>query len=422
MACSETRLCGSYLLVFQDQHWRPCDMLRTFQCTWPTGCIWQRRSFLTFRAAQFSHILEEPPATTETAYAEDPLAKITQAQKGRILQVASLHAMQSVFPSSIFSEAPTGSRCNGARRGINQSPHDFVCDGRNVECKGASILWHRTKRSWLAHWQHIKFRQAAGMIHHLVLAMHSPGRVDILLHDHAFGIARHGVRTNSQGYSVNVHAGRGLLCPNQACEKMLRKMTDSPGSCLQLQAWETCDSFVSGLICEESAKEGAKPAARWYRNIPLAGKSSSSRGRSLQKLAFEVDCMMHPHCVLEDTVRGSADWRRNSVRVEFKSSRLQWSGSQSSWFVSFHGVKFWLSTSGSPAFDELWLGLYSPLGLHIVKHVDGFVSTHGIRTHTDGHLVTVRGPRGEKDPMVALEVILDKFREKGCELLAIITW
>ena len=406
------------------------------------GCIWQRRSFLTFRAAQFSHILEEPPTTTETAYAEDPLAKMTQAQKGRILQVASLHAMQSVFPRSIFSEAPTGSRCNGARRGINQSPHDFVCDGRNVECKGTSIIWHRTKRSWLAHWQHIKFRQAAGMIHHLVLAMHSPGRVDILLHDHAFGIARHGVRTNSQGYSVNVHAGRGLLCPNQACEKMLRKMTDTPGSCRQLQVWETRDSFFARLICEESAKEGTKPGGHCYRNVPLAGKSASSRGMCLQKMAFEVDAIMHPRCILKTCVgeqdligkeqlqrrgfwRGSADWWRNAVRVEFKSSRLHWSATHSLWYVHFHNVKFRTATStaGSAPFDELLLGLYSPVGLHLLKHVGSFgVSARGLRTQTDGHVVAVYGPKGEKDPVVALQVILDKFLGASCELLAVITW
>ena len=280
------------------------------------------------------------------------------------------------------------------------------------------------------------------MIQHLVLAMHTPGRVDILLHDHAFGIAFSGKTTKTQGHSIKVVGERGLLCPKQAAQKMLYKMVDAPGSCLRLQSWEICDSVLTRLICEESAREGAMLAAHCYRNVPLAGKSASSRGNSLQKIAFEVDRIRHPHSVLRSSVgeldligtrklqrrgfaRGSADWLRDSVRVEFKSSKLRWSEWHSGWLVSFHGVKFSLSSStlSAAAFDELWLGLYSPMGLHILKHVGNFgVTTRGIRTQAEGHAVTVYGPTGEEDPMAALQVILGKFRGAGCEPLAVITW
>eukprot|EP00439_Symbiodinium_sp_Y106_P053455 s246_g7.t1 len=190
--------------------------------------------------------------------------------------------------------------------------------------------------------------KAAGMIQHLVLAMHTPGRVDILLHDHAFGIAFSGKTTKTQGHSIKVVGERGLLCPKQAAQKMLYKMVDAPGSCLRLQSWEICDSVLTRLICEESAREGAMLAAHCYRNVPLAGKSASSRGNSLQKIAFEVDRIRHPHSVLRSSVgeldligtrklqrrgfaRGSADWLRDSVRVEFKSSKLRWSEWHSGW-------------------------------------------------------------------------------------------
>ena len=68
-------------------------------------------------------------------------------------------------------------------------------------------------------------------------------------------------------------------------------------------------------------------------------------------------------------------------------------------------------------------GAVQPYGSYILKHVGNFgVTTRGIRTQAEGHAVTVYGPKGEEDPMAALQVILGKFRGAGCEPLAVITW
>ena len=363
------------------------------------------------------------------------LQNLTSGQKGRVLQIVSRHAMAATFPSSVLSEAPAGRRCNGFRRSAHQSAHDFLCDGHNVECKGTSMAWDRSNRNWKARWDHVKFHQVAGTIHYLSLALHSPGTVDVLLHDHSFGISRHGVRTSTHGHSINATASRRLLCPKQACQNMLRKMVEAPGSCLKLSSWETSGSLVSGLICEEFVREHANVASHCYRGVPLADKSECSRGMCLQKMALEVDRIMHSHCSFTSDFagvldrkqfqgrgRGHADWLRDLVRVEFKSSKLLWHPSSSRWSVQFKGIK--LSPAFGPAaFDELWLGLYSPFGVHILKHVGSFgVSSAGTQTHTAGHLVQAYGPVKQEDPKAALEAILAKFHAAGCDLLAVITW
>ena len=412
-------------------------MLRILPRTWPIGCVWQRRAVLTLNAATFSHILEAAPSRTESAYADDPLARLTGVQKGRVLQIVSRHAMAAMFPSSVLSEAPAGRRCNGSRRSTHQSVHDFMCDGHNVECKASSMAWNRSSRRWTARWQHVKFHQVAGTIPYLLLALHSPGTVDVLLHDHSFSISRQGVRTSTDGHSINAVASKRLLCPKQACQNMLRKMVEAPGSCLKLSSWETSGSLVSGLICEEFARECAKVASHFYRGVPLADKSECSRGLCLQKVALEVDRIMHPHCSftsdfgetgvlgrkpLQGRGRGHADWLRDLVRVEFKSSTLLWDPSLCRWSVRFQSIKL-SSAFGPAAFDELWLGLHSPFGVHILKHVGSFgVSSAGTRTHTDGHSVQAYGPVKQEDPKVALEAILAKFHAASCDLLAVITW
>ena len=74
-------------------------------------------------------------------------------------------------------------------------------------------------------------------------------------------------------------------------------------------------------------------------------------------------------------------------------------------------------------FDQLLLGLYSPSGLHVLQY-SGTVglSSTGFSTGIFGHDIHIRGPVGERSPVVALEVILDKLRLSGCELLATVTW
>ena len=395
-----------------------------------------RCAFVTLEAGRFSHILEQD-SVAEAAYAEDPMAKMTAVQTGRILQKVSMHAMAQMFPQSTLSQAPAGICINGQRRGRHQSEVDFCCDERNVECKSSRLLWDSRTHRWLACWRRIKFHAGTSMIHDVLLALHTPGRIDVLLHDHVFGISTRGVRTSSQGHCVRVRASPGCN-PAQARNAIIGRMSEQPASCMKVAAWETHDSLISGLIQEESRSTSHELSKHCYRNAPLAGKSASARGLCLQRLAFEVDRILNPLCIFTYGVgaqelvgvhqlqrrgsRGSADWLRNRIRVEFKNSKLHWNVGAGCWMVHFFGIKRGLRGTHA-AFDELWLGVYSPFGLHLFKHSDELkLTTHGVRTATDGHGLCIVAKRHEQDIEVALQVVLSKLERAGCQPLAAIFW
>ena len=404
----------------------------------PGSYIGHRRWFVTLEAGRFSHILEQGPSVVEEAYAEEALARMTEVQRGRTLQKVCMHAMAQLFPQSTLSQAPVGTCINGQRRSRHQSEVDFRCGQRNVECKSSRLHWDTSNQQWLARWSHIKFHAGASVIHDVLLALYTPGRVDVLLHDHVFGISTSGVRTRSQGHSVQVRASRGCT-PAEARNSILEKMCKRPASCMKVAAWETHDSIILNCIREESGSYSHKLSEHCYRHVPLAGKSGSARGLCLQKFAFEVDSMLNPLCTFTYGVgkqelvgaqqpqrrglaRGSADWIRNATRVEFKNSKLQWDVGRELWLVRFSGIKQ-RRCGISAAFDELWLCVYSPFGLHLFKHSGELkLSTHGVRTATDGHVLTIAAEKHEQDIGVALKVVLSKLERAGCKPLAAICW
>ena len=404
--------------------------LRSVLRSRPGGAL-QWRSVLVLNAAQFWHIVTHSSSRHDAAYKDDPLSAVTEHQRARILQRACLRALTALRPHSQFSDAPAGLCKNGARRGKHQSEFDYLCDGRNVECKSTRMFWVPVKGCWEARWKGIKFHQEAGRIHDLVLALHSPGRVDVLLHDHMLGVGSAGA---GQGYSVQVYARRGLHDAPQACNNILQKMQEQPGACLKIAAWETRCSPLSDLILAESVLLSNHQCANCYSHkTPLSGKTGSARALCLQRLAFEVDRLLHPAHSFQNGVgagdviglqrpqrrgvaRGSADWLRDSVRVEFKSSKLHWNVSKARWLVHFSEVK-------CAAFDELWLGLYSPFGVHFIKHSGKFEhAAGGLESTLVERAITIQGSRKDANIADALSTILAKLENAGSTLLAIINW
>ena len=417
----------------------PIKWLKILQ-TKTLGRAHQQRWVLTLQASQFAHILGEGLSPTEAAYGDDLLSRLTEQQRARILQRASFHAMAVMLPNSKFMQGPAGLRHDGSRRGRHQSEHDYLYDGRNVECKSTRMRWDSWTQSWTATWRNIKFDQAAGAIDDLVLALHSPHRVDVLLHDHAIGVKHDGVRTGHRGHVVCIRAERGLANTAQGRDSILRKLLEPPGRCSKIAMLEACQSPLRDLICAESACRHGQLRAFCYRNVALAKQTSSARALRLQKLAFEVDQILHPECRFQygagaeevvglrqlqrrGAARGLADWMRDSVRVEFKSSMLQWNVLHNSWLATFVGIKTASSCTDRHAFDELLLGLYSPSGLHVLKHSGELrLSSCGARTGIDGGRIAAHGPRGQESFEAALASILFKLEQKGFNLVAIVHW
>ncbi|CAE7384948.1 mad2l1-1 [Symbiodinium necroappetens] len=384
------------------------------------------RQVLTLRAAQFPDAFASQPSVTSEAYSNDPVFKLHGAQKGRVLQKAIWNSLAKSSPSTQLSKACPGSRVDGGRRAPHQAEFDFTRGGRRVECKGASMTWHAARHSWYVQWNRIKFNQA--YFDDLFLAFHSPCQVDIILHNGLAGVSSWGSLTPALGHMVSFAAGRAIDNPAKARQQILAKMLRPSHLCKHFATLSS--ESLAELVAEEFARESSEITLSRYAGIPLADLSACARGLRLQEVALAVDQMLHPCSTFsrdDGSFGANADWLRDDVRVEFKSSRLSWSSREHSWRCQFRCIKFANSSpesrAGPAAFDELWLGLYSPRGLHFLQHGGRLGrSTAGVETELVGHSILVYGARGHECLDTALDSILGKLQRSGCKLLATIAW
>ena len=400
------------------------------------GC---HRRVLTLTAAQFPEAFGEDRSVTNAAYAGDPLFKLHGPRKGRVLQQAVWQVLHTRSPCIPLTSAQPGQRANGSKRGDNQGEFDFAHGDRRAECKGTSMAWVAANRCWAARWQKIKFKH--GLFDDLFLALHSPGHVDVVWHDCVTGISHAGVKTAFLGHNVRVNAAKGCHDAGEACTEILRKLVSSQNRCQHVASLCSDSGYIADLVSRELNTESYRFAAFWYKGVPLAELVPSLRGLRLQDVAVAVDQILHPNSVFRHgpgaseivgtllpqrrgESRGSADWMRDMVRVEFKSSVLSWDCTSRRWRAQFLWVKFGSQAGFSNAlFDELWLGLYSPFGLYLVQYSGTFGRSRlGVATDDLGHSIAVRGPCHEECPRVSIESILTKLEGSGCKLLAILTW
>jgi len=169
-----------------------------------------------------------------------------------------------------------------------------------------------------------------------------------------------------------------------------------------------------------------------YKGRPLANVSACARGVIIQKIARRVDCILHPEArVLNaqitprvDGAHRSAnqteyDWLRDDIRIECKSAQLRWDTSNKCWKCVFSGIK--ASRSGlvcQNAFDELFLALYSPLGIHFFRHNVAWEARGGQLEHR----IRIYARRRDVSWPAALDTVLDKLEVKTFGLVASILW
>ena len=111
----------------------------------------------------------------------------------------------------------------------------------------------------------------------------------------------------------------------------------------------------------------------------------------------------------------TADWLRDGRRIELKSSGLVWDGSRKRWFSIFYGVK-------PDLFDELWLAIRSPLGIHFYTAESLETLDLGVGTGHEAWRKVFYGPNREADALKAFQVIEAKMIAKGCQLVAVVEW
>ena len=173
--------------------------------------------------------------------------------------------------------------------------------------------------------------------------------------------------------------------------------------------------------------------ATTFAGVPLASHDSVTRGKVLTAFARCHDAELHSAAVLENAVAGERvdggrrgqdkaeyDWQRDGWRVACKGAGLRWNRRNECWMLQFK-----LATAGGrdAAFDELLLAVYTPEGVHLVRHdLRAGVTTNGKSTLATGQDIQLYGPSNEPDWRVALPEILDKMEHKGCRRLAFVPW
>ena len=195
--------------------------------------------------------------------------------------------------------------------------------------------------------------------------------------------------------------------------------------------------FRNGFVTLDASQfkhlwEDVGKTALPYNGHPLAQLNATRRGVLLQEWACQVLKEANPNALFEQAIPGTRvnGRRRNASQAEYdfllddrkgevKSSQLR--PEKNTWRVAFRGVKFpHLMASNTASFDDLYLVLFSPKWLHLVKHdFQTGVSRAGLETEFGGFHIYIRGSANSLCWEESLQTILDKLcTQGGCSLIA----
>ena len=154
-----------------------------------------------------------------------------------------------------------------------------------------------------------------------------------------------------------------------------------------------------------------------YQKLPLATLSPKERGDLLEKKNRDVVEETTGEKTYDpdpgETITGKKRGRNSAPfdfllgddrqRVEVKSAQLSWCKCNKYWQAIFQGVK-------RAEYDLLYLALYTPSGIYVLKHDDEFgKSTHGKQQESCGGHIQVYGPCNEESIEEATKVVLRKM-------------
>ncbi|CAE8599868.1 unnamed protein product [Polarella glacialis] len=375
-------------------------------------------AFKVFAPSRFKEILDYRTVTAKT-YQGLPLADLSSASRFSIRESLVRGLDEKLHPGSVFQDAERGRCVDGRIRCRGNLQYNWQRDGTRVQLKSAQMKWNKTHRLWLVQFQNVKLQEddaATSNFDELLLALYTPRGILVYQHDLKHCLSAEGLKTDVSGSSIYVCGPTGQTDWSQALDAILQKLDAS--ACQFLGNLSLKDELLSEL-----AADRLQTSLQVFKDLPLADLSSKARGDRLEALVCAVDSLLHPDCMNKDAA-DAFDWLRGGARIKCKGAQLCWSRSKQNWQVGFYNIK--LQAFGireMAAFDELLLALYTPRGLFIYKHdLEFAVSTQGVLTATHGHVVRIRGPKGEQNWQVALEAILTKFdaESNGCKRLAFV--
>ena len=396
------------------------------------SCAGLRSHGLVFQASAFQRILQQGETLAQDPQ-RSPLLTLSPARRGKVLEAVVKDCIHQMSPCSILEEPTVDNPA--CRRSSSNAEWDWTMDGRKVEVKSASLLWMQGRGFWRALFQGVKLAREdirkEAPFDDLLLALLSPAYIDIIKHDLRTHVCSAGVVTSAVGHNIDVMSSRGEACWKAARKQILEKLRR--GGCSLLLRLEIDEPNVTAILQRHMPEHIRSEDS--YQGLPLSLTSPPRRGFLIQQVALQLDRMMHPQSAFclpegEVTVSGtqrswwnaSVDWIRDGTRVEVKSSQLQFIGT-GQWKCSFQNIKFPSSFDDDQVFDELWLAIYSPIGIHFIKHASGVgVSRRGVVTASRGYAIQLYAPKGELDCTVALRTIVANVTHRGCVLLATIHW
>ena len=383
-----------------------------------------RNGFVTLEASQFKHLWEDV-GSTASFYNGHPLAQLNGQRRGVLLQEWACKILQDANPQALFEDAIPGTKINGWRRHASQAEYDFQLGDRKGEIKSSQLRYR--KGGWTVGFESVKFQHLmpwkTSFFDDLYLVLFSPKWLHLVKHDLCTGISRAGLRTETSGYHILVSGGKNCSCWEESLETILDKLCQE-GGCFAVGKMDISDAWILDM-CKK--KEGF--GSRFYHLKPFSSMSPQLRGLRLERVVWEIDKLLHSrsffeHSSNEQTCSGakrsqhtaSVDWIRDGKRVEVKSAQLSFNKSYQTWICVFSAIKH-------ECFDELLLIIYSPRGLDVFKHDSFFgLTTNGVATETKGKSIHVRAPKGEVDPLRALQFIEAKLEANNCPCIARIFW
>ena len=362
-------------------------------------------------AARFQPILDDVGETCKP-YLGDPLAEASPCRRGNLLQLLG---------QKLVEQSKGGCKLELAR---HRDGWDCLIDYRKVKFKSSQLAFNKFGKRWEVRFRgvmsaHAGFREAA-QFDDLYLLIYSPAGIHLLLHDLQTGVSSDGRRTSGLGQLIHLGGQR-----QEGWSTALRYIIDRltiEGSCKLLAHVEPWDPLVQELV--NSLQEESATHAGAYNGVPLSRMNPMLRGLRVQQIALVVDQMLHPHSSFHEHGVGNkpADWIRDDVRVEVKHAQMCLH--KKGFRCTFRGIKSAEAGVRHKAlFDELWLAIYSPLGLHMFKH-DGLfgLTSAGKRTVHLGMNINVYGPNRELCYRKALVAMQQKLQTHGCEPIADVLW
>ena len=165
-----------------------------------------------------------------------------------------------------------------------------------------------------------------------------------------------------------------------------------------------------------------------YAGNPLAAMSVPRRGLLLQEWGRHVLASKYPNLPVAPAALGRCiNGRKRSAnnakydmllgnrRVEFKSAQLSWCKTKGQWQATWRGIKFpFLSHRRTAPFDDVYLTLFTPTGLYLLKHdLKTAGVSDGIRTAELGHIIKVAAGRQATSCEAATAAVLHKLCSQG---------